>query len=327
MRALRYHAFGRPHEVLRLEDVPAPRPGPGEVRLRLSHRSVNPADLFTIAGRYGDRPAFPAVGGHEGVGVIDALGEGVAGLEVGQRVVPLGAEGTWQEQVVLAAEACLPVPEGVPDEAAAQLFVNPLTAQLLLEALVLPEGAWLLQTAASSQVGRIVVQLARRRGLRTVNLVRRKDARAELEALGADVVLVAEGGGEEALRETILEVTGGGAAGALDAVMGETGGLAARCLAEEGTMLVYGGLSGEPLPLDVATLIYRRAEVRGFWRTAWFRAHPLASARAALVPLLALLAEGALALPVAATYDLADFAEALRHTREAGRGGKVLLTG
>lgn len=327
MRALRYHAFGPPAEVLRLEDVPPPTPGPGEVRLRLTQRPINPADLFTIAGRYGNLPDFPAVGGHEGVGVIDALGDGVTGLQVGQRVVPLGVEGTWQEQVVLAAEACFPVPDGVPDEAAAQLFVNPLTAHLMLDELALPEGAWLAQTAAASQVGRIVVQLARRRGLRTVNLVRRESAHAELEALGADVVLVTEGEDPKALRRQILEITGGGAAGALDAVMGAAGSLAARCLADQGVMLVYGGLSGEPLALDAATLIYRRAEVRGFWRTKWFRTHPLAETKAALGPLAELLAQGALALPVAASYDLADFAEALRHTREAGRSGKVLLTG
>ena len=133
MRALRYHAFGKPADVLQLDDVPTPEPGPGEVRVRMTHRSINPADLHTVLGHYGNLPDLPAVGGHEGVGRVDALGDGVSGVETGQRVVPLGVEGTWQEHVVVSADDLFAVPDGVPDEAAAQLFVNPLTAWLMLE--------------------------------------------------------------------------------------------------------------------------------------------------------------------------------------------------
>jgi NADPH:quinone reductase len=328
MRALRYHAFGKPHEVLRLDEVPLPEPGPGQVRLRMTHRSLNPADLHTVLGRYGHAPDLPAVAGHEGVGVVDALGEGVRDLREGQRVIPMGVEGTWQEHVVLDAEACFPLPEGVSDEDAAQLFVNPLTAHLLLDALALPEGAWVLQTAGTSQVGRLVVQLAARRGLRTISLVRREEARRELIALGADEILVAETPDPEDLRHDVLYLTDGrGADGALDAVAGPAGSAVARCLADSGTMLVYGGLSGEPLALDAGTLIFRRVGVRGFWRTKWFETHPLDETRRHLTHLAGLLAEGSLRLPVAARYDLADVAEAIAHSRRPGTPGKVLLTG
>ncbi|MDX1531970.1 MAG: zinc-dependent alcohol dehydrogenase family protein [Rhodothermales bacterium] len=328
MRALRHHAFGSPADVLRLDDVPAPEPGPGQVRVRLTHRSINPADLLSVGGHYASLPDLPAVGGHEGVGRIDAVGPDVNGWAAGQRVVPLGAA-TWQERVVLGADALFAVPDAVADEAAAQLFVNPLTAWLMLDALDLTEGDWLLQTAATSQVGRIVVQLARRRGVRTVNLVRRADARDELEALGADAVVVASADDDpKAIRKQVLERTdGAGAAGALDAVGGRVGGLAARCLGEGATMLIYGRLSGEPIPLDGAALLFQQAAVRGFWRTRWFETHPLADTKAALEPLAALLASGDLELPVAATYDLADWREAVAHSRESGRRGKVLLTG
>src|SRR5690554_820190 len=135
MRALRYHAFGKPADVLRLDDVPTPEPGPGEVRVRLTHRPINPADLHTVLGRYGNLPALPAVGGHEGVGRVEQVGESVTGLGVGQRVVPLGVEGTWREQVVVGAGDLFAVPDEVADEDAAQLFVNPLTAWLMLEQL------------------------------------------------------------------------------------------------------------------------------------------------------------------------------------------------
>lgn len=329
MRAVRFHSTGKPAEVLRVDEVPEPEPGPGEVRVRMTHRAINPADLHAIAGRYGKTYDLPAVAGHEGVGVVDAVGPDVYRVRVGQRVVPMGVQGTWQEAVVLPARACFPVPDEVPDEAAAQLFVNPLTALLMLETLALPEGSWLLQTGGTTQVGRIVVQLARHRGLRTISLVRRENAREELEALGADAVAVWQDETDAgAVQDTIDRCTDGrGVAGALDAVAGAAGSFAARQLAPGGTLLVYGGLSGEPLQLDAATLIYRRAGVQGFWRTAWFEMHPPGAAARRLAELAGLVAEGALRLPVAATYDLADVAQAVTHARRPAREGKVLLTG
>jgi NADPH:quinone reductase-like Zn-dependent oxidoreductase len=328
MRVLRYHAFGKPADVLRLDDVPTPEPGPGEVRVRLTHRSLNPADLHTVLGRYGTLPDLPAVGGHEGVGYVETVGGDVRGLGTGQRVIPLGIEGTWQEQVVVTPADVFPVPDPVPDEAAAQLFVNPLTAWWMLDELGLGEGDWLLQTGATSQVGRLVIQLARRRGVRTVNLVRREDARPALAALGADEVIVTEAGDDaSAVRKRVLSLTDGGAAGAVDCVAGAVGTLAAGCLGEGATMLVYGGLSGEPLALGAGPLIFRRAAVRGFWRTRRFELAPRNETWTALTRLALLIADGDLVLPVDATYDLADIGEAVAHSRSSGRSGKVLLTG
>lgn len=329
MRALHYHETGKPREVLRLEDIPSPTPGRGEVLVRVTHRSLNPADLNVIMGSYSKLPDLPAVGGNEGAGYVDQLGDGVEGLAAGQRVVLMGARGTWQEEVVVPAEACLPIPDGVSDEDAAQLFVNPLTAVLMLDELDLPDGAWLLQTAGTSQVGRIVVQLARQRGLRTISLVRRSDADTLLEALGADEVVVADVEADtRTVRSRVMELTDGrGASGAFDAVAGRIGGLATRCLAEGATMLVYGGLSGNPLAVDAGTFIFRNITVRGFWRTGWFDRHPLVETRARLAPLVDMVASGELRLPVAAAYDLADFSEAIAHSRQPGTEGKVLLTG
>jgi NADPH:quinone reductase-like Zn-dependent oxidoreductase len=262
------------------------------------------------------------------VGYVEAVGDDVRDVQAGQRVVVLGVEGTWREHTVVEPGDLFAVPDAVPDEAAAQLFVNPLTAWWMLEQLDLDEGDWLLQTGATSQVGRIVIQLTRRRGLRTVNLVRREDARAELEALGADEVIVTEAEGDAgAVRKRILAITDGGADGAVDCIAGAVGTLAARCLGEGATMLVYGGLSGEPVAIDAGPLIFRRAAVRGFWRTRQFELLPRSETRVALTRLALLLADGDLVLPVDATYDLAEFREAVARSRASGRSGKVLLTG
>jgi NADPH:quinone reductase-like Zn-dependent oxidoreductase len=328
MRAVRYHAFGKPADVLQLDEVPTPEPEPSEVRVRLTHRSLNPADLHTVLGHYGNLPDLPAVGGHEGVGYVDLIGHDVSGIKSGQRVIPLGIEGTWQEQIVITPDDLFAVPDAVPDEAAAQLFVNPLTAWWMLDALGLGDGDWLLQTGATSQVGRLVIQLARRRGVRTVNLIRRVDARDELTTLGADAVIVTEAGDDaKAVRKRILDLTDGGADGAVDCVAGAVGTLAASCLSDSATMLVYGGLSGEPLALDAGPLIFRRAAVRGFWRTRQFELIPRDETRTALTHLALLIADGDLVLPLEATYDLADVREAVAHSRASGRSGKVLLTG
>ena len=129
-RALRFDHFGPPAEALQLVDVPQPNPGPGQVRLRLTHRAINPSDLLTVSGHYGRLPTLPAVPGFEAVGRIDALGEGVSGWQIGQRAIPRGGGGTWQEEIIVNAAQLLPVAEGVPDQSPAQVIGNPVTAIL-----------------------------------------------------------------------------------------------------------------------------------------------------------------------------------------------------
>lgn len=326
MRALRFHAFGDPADVLRLDDVPRPEPGPGEVRVRLTHRGLNPADLATVRGRYGKLPDLPAVGGNEAVGRVDGLGEGVEGLGEGERVVSLGAAPAWQEWIVGRAADFLPVPEGLADEAAAQLFVNPLTAHLLLEAAGLAEGAWLVQSAGASAVGRIVTEMARARGLRVVSVVRSDEHAGALRGLGAEVV-VAEAD-TEGSREAIRAFTGpDGPRAALDPVAGETGTLLLNTLGDGGTHLVYGALSGQPLQVSPRPLLYRRITVQGVWRSRWFAEADRAESRAVLSRLAEDAARGAFTLPVEGAFDLADYAEAVALAEARGRLGKVLLTG
>jgi len=325
-RALRFHRFGPPAEVLQLEDLPVEEPGPGQVRLRLSHRPINPSDLLTIAGQYGRLPRLPAIPGLEGAGRVEALGEGVRGWRVGDRAIPLGAGGTWRASQLVAATGLLPVPDAVDDATAAQFVVNPVTAWVMLEQeLALRPGDWVVQTAAGSALGRMVIQLAQLRGYRTINFVRRPEQVAELRALGGDAVFAT---GEPDIVARVRELTDGqGARGALEAVGGETGALALRCLRSGGVMLVYGLLSGKPLPLHNGEMLFRGLTVRGYWLSYWFQQTPPAQVATTLQGLMALLADGSLRLAVEATYDLADFRAAVTHAEQPGRQGKILLTG
>jgi NADPH:quinone reductase len=325
-RAVRFDGFGEPGDVLRVEEVAAPSPGPGEVLLRMRARPVNPSDLSTVRGRYGELPELPATPGLEGMGVVVALGEGVDGPAAGTRVVPLGIRaGTWAELMRAPASALVAVPDGVSDTAAAQLVVNPMSAWVLVtEELPLGEGDWLLQSAAGSTLGRVVIQLARARGFRTVNVVRRPEQVAELEALGADAVLV----DDDDLPERVREVTGGeGAPAAIDAVSGPLGARMAASLAPGGTLVAYGRLSQQPMPLDSAGLLFLGATVRGFWLARWFRERPAEHVGAALASVLGLMADGTVDPPVEATYDLGDVRAACAHAERPGRAGKVILTG
>lgn len=324
MKSVRFSQFGKPSEVLRVEEVEAPRPGPGQVLVWMRARPINPSDLLTVEGLYGSLPQLPATPGLEGMGEVAEVGEGVTHLRAGQRVIPLGVAGTWQEYLLAGAAQVLPVPDTVSDQTAAQFVVNPLTAWIMtVEELGMKPGEWLLQTAAGSTLGRVVLQLARLRGFRTINVVRRRAQAEELRALGADEVIATD---EEDLVGRVQEITGReGLRKAIDAVGGPVGGAVVRALGRGGVLLVYGLLSMEPIPLDSGRMIFTTSTVRGFWLGDWFRTAPPERQLAVTTELLRLMAAGEVVPPVEAEYPLAEVLAAVEHSVRPGRGGKVLL--
>ncbi len=327
MRALRFIQFGPPADVLTLEDTPLPEPRAGPGPLRLTHRPINPSDLLTISGEYGRLPRLPATPGLEGTGTIDALGPGTSGLAIGQRVIPLGiGGGTWSEYVLADVTRLLPVPDAVSDQTAAQFVVNPVTAWVMLEEVLgIEAGEWVLQTAAGSTLGRVVLQLAALRGFKTINFVRRPEQVAELEALGADAVFCTA---DDDIPARVRELTGDqGVKGAIEAVGGETGALALVCLRPGGTMLAYGLLSGEPIPVHSGEMLFRGLTLSGFWLSHWFQVTSPGAVVETVSTLMGYMAAGDLTPPVEAEYDLADYAAAVAHADRPGRQGKVLLTG
>lgn len=326
MRALRFEAFGDPLQVLGLQELPAPEPGPGEVLLHMALRPINPSDLLQVRGVYGRRPDLPATPGLEGLGTVASLGRGVEGLRPGQRVVPLGAQGTWADSLVTPAENLVAIPDGLADEAACQVIVNPLTAWLMaVEELRLGPGDWLVQTASGSAVGRCLLQIAKLRGFRVLSLVRHRTPLAdEMEAEGVGPVLSTE---DPDWGDRALDVLPkGGATAAVDAVGGTVGGRVAMLLRRGGTMLVYGALSMEPLQLPGGQMIFRTLTLRGFWLTDWKLRTPKAERDRILAPLLAEMAAGRVGPPVEAVFPLDRFREAIARAESPGRSGKILLS-
>src|SRR6516225_675598 len=174
-KAVIFERFGEPAEVLHVAEVPVRQPARNEVRVRMLASPINPSDLMVVRGRYGRLPQMPATPGFEGAGVVEAVGGGLLarlrGLAPGKRVAVLnGSGGNWQQTVVLPVRQVVPVPADLPEEQVATFFVNPASALVMSRhVLKVPHGAWLLQTAANSALGRMVIRLGKRFGFRTIN--------------------------------------------------------------------------------------------------------------------------------------------------------------
>jgi len=323
MRALVQHQFGDPAEVLAVEEVDLPEPGPGQVRLKVVLSPIHNHDLWTVSGNYGFKPEMPARAGTEALGTVDALGEGVDGLTVGQRVVSASTFGVWAEYVVVPARAVVPVPDAVTDEAAAQLVSMPVSAISLLEYLDVNEGDWIVQNAANGAVGRIVAQLAAGRGVRVLGLVRRTAGVEELAAVGIHDVVATD---DENWRERAAEITGGAPIRAgVDSVGGAASGDVTSLLGENGLLVVFGAMASPTMEIASGDVIFRQLTIRGFWGSKVSAAMDPAHRVELIGEIVQRVAQGNLDLPVSQIFSLEQIADASRANFEPGRVGKVLL--
>src|SRR5262245_18947278 len=326
MKAIVFDRCGEPEEVLHVRDLPTPEPGPGQVRVRMLASPINPSDLLYIRGLYGKAPPLPATPGFEGVGIVQASGGGLLARRVmGKRVAVLNrATGNWQEQTVVLARQAIPLPDDLPLEQAATFFVNPASAVVMTQyVLRIPRGAWLLQTAAGSALGRMVIRLGKQNGFRTINVVRRREQGEELLRLGADTVICSS---DESIAERALAITNAaGVPFAIDAVGGKTASDAVLALGPNGRMLVYGTLSMEPLSIDPRVLMVNHKTVEGFWLSEWVARQNVVTMLLLIRRIRHLLRAGVLTSDVVTTFPLDQVQGAVRQAAQPGRRGKVLL--
>jgi NADPH:quinone reductase-like Zn-dependent oxidoreductase len=323
MRSAMHHQFGDPAQVLVAGDSPVPEPGAGEVRIRMQLAPIHNHDLWTIRGQYGYKPTLPAIGGSEGLGAVDALGAGVEGLAVGQRVAAASGRGTWAEYFVAPARMVIPMPDAIADETAAQLIAMPLSALMLLEFLQVERGRWIVQNAANGAVGKTLAMLAAARGIRVLSLVRRDAGVGEMAALGVDNVLsTATPGWMDAAKALLGDAL---ACAAVDSVGGPASAELMALLGENGVLVSFGAMSGEPMQIPSGDMIFKHATVKGFWGSKVSRDMSVADKRRLVGELIQRATSGELQLPVDAVYDLADAASAAAASLQPGRNGKVLL--
>ena len=311
-----------PQDVISAVELQLGAPAAGQVLLKVLAAPINPSDVLTLTGQYGILPPLPAIGGNEGVGRVEALGEGVSNLQVGQIVLLTPGTGTWVTHQLADAKRLIPLPEADPQQLA-MLTVNPPTASLLLSEFGdLQPGDWVMQNAANSGVGSYLVQLAKIRGFKTINIVRRDSAIAGVQAEGGDVVLV---DGPD-LFKRVKEATGGANIKlAIDAVGGVSSSYLADCLGEGGTLVNYGLMSGEPCQVTSKALIFNNVSLRGFWLAKWFRSASQADQMKVFGELIQLIASGKLKSKIAATYNLEQIKEAVAAASSGERDGKILI--
>ncbi|PPG39274.1 zinc-binding dehydrogenase [Pseudoclavibacter sp. RFBA6] len=323
MRTITHPTFGEPQDVLTVEEQELPQPGPGEVRLRILLSPIHNHDLWTVRGTYGFKPELPARAGTEAVGVVDALGSGVDGLSVGQRVATGGSFGAWAEYVTTPAAGLIPVPDSVPDESAAQLVAMPFSAISLLESLGLESGDWLVQNAANGAVGRMVAQIAAARGINVVGLVRRSEGVDELREQGIERIVATNVDG---WRDEVEAITGGAPIKVgIESVGGKSAGEVLSLLAENGELVVFGAMASPTLELSSGDVIFKQATVRGFWGSKVSQSIDAGLKQRLFGELLQHLGSGQLTLPVADVFPFEQITDAVEASLASGRVGKVLL--
>jgi len=318
-----------PQDVIEAVAFDAPELTDGQVLLELLAAPINPSDVLTLTGHYGILPPLPAIGGAEGVAKVVRQGPGVSAPALGQTVLlPMGI-GTWATHMVAAAKALVPLPADVDPVQLSMLTVNPPTAALMLSEFVdLREGDWVIQNAANSAVGAYLIDLARLRGVKTVNVVRREALVEPLLAAGADVALVDGDVDGRSLAERVRDATGGASIKlGIDAVAGAATGRLGDTLADGGILLNYGAMSGEPCTLSPRAIIFRDLSLRGFWLARWFRTTPREEQAKLYATLTAHIAAGQLSAPIHATYPVQDIKEAVAVAAGSARNGKVVIVG
>jgi NADPH:quinone reductase-like Zn-dependent oxidoreductase len=318
--------FGTPSEQVCIREGAKEELQAGDVEVRMRLSPINPSDLIPIYGRYAHRVTLPLVPGYEGVGVVERIGSGVSRRVIGQRVLPLRGEGTWQTLVHAPAALAVPVPASLSDETAAQMYINPVMAYILLtEKLKIPSGGMLVINAANSVMGRLLIQLASRMNIRVVGLVRRKEVKSGLLQLGAEKIVAAGEGEEELQLENALQ--GEKVDAAVDMVGGASGTALARSVKPGKTLLTLGLLSGRPLnwPYITETL-----GVKGgmFHLRHWNASVSHTRFQQVFRTLFHMVESGRLVVPRAQhTYPFGQVQQALRdyESEKLSGGGKIML--
>jgi NADPH2:quinone reductase len=320
MRAIRIHRNGGP-EVLQLEELPTPTPGPGEALVRIEAAGVNYIDVYVRAGWYARE--LPLTLGEEGAGVVESVGEGVTEVKPGERVAWSGAPGSYATHVVARARALVPVPEGLGPRQAAAAMLQGMTAHYLVHSTFpLKAGDACLVHAAAGGVGLLLVQMAHRAGARVFGTTSTEEKAALVRQAGADDVIFYT---REVFDEVVRAKTGGrGVDVVYDSVGATTFDRSLLSLRPRGLLALFGQSSGRVPPVDLQVLNQRgslfvtRPSLRDYVAT---REELLGRSR----DVLEAVARGELKLRIHAEYPLERAAEAHRDLESRKTSGKLLL--
>jgi len=313
-----------------LKVVERPRPvlGPGEVLVRVDAAPCNPSDLLLLQGKYSLK-TLPTVPGWEGTGTVVESGGGWLGWWLrGKRVacsLQDDRDGTWAEYVVASAWQCIPLRGNVSVEQGACLTINPLTAVGLLETARRGRHLAAIHTAGASQLGRMLIVLAKEAGYPLINVVRRAEQVELLQSLGAVYVLDSSQDRFATELKSLCERLGGTIA--FEAVAGEMTGVVIRAMPAGSQVYLYGALSEEACGgIDPIDIIFHLKSLRGFYLGAWAKERGAMGMLRAANRVQRMIADGRLATRIQRRLTLDGAVEGLLHYVSHMTDGKVLIT-
>ncbi len=322
MKAIVCHELAGP-AALRLEDVPEPRPGPGQVRLRVRACGINFADSLITRGHYQMQPQPPFTPGFEVAGEVLDTGEGVTGLAAGDRVIAITPHGGYAEQVAVAINRCVPVPPAMPWEHSAAFPVVFGTSHVALwHRARLQAGETLVVHGASGGVGLTAVAIGKKMGATVIATASNPEKLALAREQGADHVIDTSA---EDVRERIRKLTGGrGADVVYDPVGGELFTASLRSIAFEGRILVIGFAGGTIPQIPANHLLVKNVDVIGLNWPAYAELNPRVMTESFHI-LMRWYLDGAIQPHVSAIYPLDQAASALNEVVTRKSTGKVVL--
>ncbi|KQP37795.1 quinone oxidoreductase family protein [Methylobacterium sp. Leaf106] len=321
-KAIRVYEYGEP-EVMRYEEVAVGEPGPGQIRVRQTAIGVNFIDIYFRSGAY-KAAQLPFTPGKEGAGVVAAIGEGVTGFRVGERVAYGSAEGTYAEEVVINASAAVHLADGVDDATAAAMMLKGLTAEYLLHRTCpVKPGDTILFHAAAGGVGLIACQWAKHIGATVIGTVGSAEKAELARANGCDHVILYR---DEDFAARVKEITGGkGVRVVYDGVGKDTYPASLDCIAPLGMFVSFGSASG-PIENFNLALLAQKGSLFATRPTLFTHAGTRATLDSMAENLFGVVASGAVKIPVHARAKLADAVQV--HKDLAGRQttGATIMT-
>lgn len=321
MRAVRFDQTGGP-DVLRLEDVPTPAPGPGEILIRHEAIGVNFIDTYMRSGLY--PLALPSGLGQEGAGVVTAIGDGVTRFKVGDHAAyAMGAADAYADYKVVAEGRAVRVPQGVDSRTAAAVLLKGMTAEFLLRRLYpVQAGQTVLLHAAAGGVGQIMVQWAKALGAEIIATVGNVAKAEKAHALGADHVILYR---DHDVAAEVRRITGGrGVAVAYDSVGKDTFEGTLASIGRRGLFVSFGNASGPPPPVEAqrlsraGSLFFTRPTLADYIATT----EELDASAAAVFDMVA---SDSLSVEIGQTFPLSRAAEAHRALEGRRTIGATLL--
>jgi NADPH:quinone reductase-like Zn-dependent oxidoreductase len=324
-RVVRVHETGGP-EVLRIENLEVGEPAARELRVQIEAIGLNRSEALFRAGAYLVPPKLPTLIGYEAAGVVDAVGAGVQGFAPGERVCVLptyrmGEYGVYAEMAIVPARSVLKAPPDLSAVQAASIWMQYLTALAIVEVATVGIGDYVLIPAASSSVGLAAIQLANWTGAVPIAATRHSSKAAALKTHGAAHVIATA---ESDVVAEVMRISGGkGARVVFDPVGGPFVEKLANAMAEEGILIIYGGLSGQATPYPHWPAALKSLSLRGWVASYWTKSDRFERAKALI---LQGLAGGQLKPIVAKTFPLGEIAEAHRYLESNQQIGKIVVT-